>query len=207
MPCATFVTVFLKMYWLPGAGKWYTSRTFPERARQGIQRRAVKTFESVSPGKVVMKFCSTLMVMVLLGWATLSWAAENPRCIEEYQAEVEGIQRDAMRDAVANPPGRDIQAQQQFMIPVERALKAAAERARQCEEESRGKTRGAISAAANQRAQHCIVRAEQEITALRRRYAGRADLSRDEQKALREEENRIGDARQECLRKAATENR
>jgi hypothetical protein len=154
-----------------------------------------------------MKFYSTLMVMVLLGLATPSGAAEDPRCIEEYQAEVERIQRDAMRAAAANPPGRDIRAQQEFMIPVERALRAAAERARQCEEESRGRTPEAVSKGANQRAQHCIVRAEQEITALQRRYAGRADLSREEQRVLRQEEERIGDARLECLRKAGAETR
>lgn len=152
-----------------------------------------------------MNFHTTLSVVLLFGFASLSAAADNPGCIAEYEAEVRRIVSNAGRDAAANPPGPDIKAQQQFMIPIHQALKAAAERARLCEEKSRGEIPKEISAAANLRAKQCINKADQQIAELRQRNAGRTNLSRGEQMALRDEENRIDEERAGCLRQAQEE--
>jgi hypothetical protein len=150
----------------------------------------------------MMKFHTTLSIIILLGFASLSSAADNSDCLAEYNAEVARITRDAERAAATNPPGRDIKAQQQLLIPVYDALKAAAERASQCEDKSRGETSSPISAAANLLAKQCIDKADQQITELRQRNAGLTNLSRGEQMALRNEENRIEEERMDCLRQA-----
>lgn len=149
----------------------------------------------------MMRFCTTLPIIVLLGFAPISFAADNPVCLEEYKSEIARIGLDAERKARANPPGRDLKAQQQFMIPVNAAMQAAVERVRQCEEKARGAA-PAPSATANLRAKQCIDQADRQITELRQRNAGRNNLSRGEQMALRDEENRIDESRSDCLRQA-----
>lgn len=145
-----------------------------------------------------MKFHTTLLIIVLIGFASFSSAADNPRCLAEYKVEEARIMGDAGRAATANPPGRDTEAQQQFMIPVYEALKAAAERAEQCNRESLPPR----SSAANLREKQCADKADQQIAELDRSNTSRTNLSRGEQMALRDEQNRISDARMDCMQKA-----
>jgi hypothetical protein len=149
-------------------------------------------------GEFSMKFHTTLLIIVLTGFASLSSAADNPRCLAEYKAEEARITRDAGRAAAANPPGRDTKAQQQFMIPVYEALKAAAERAEQCNRENLQPR----SAASNLLEKQCADKADQQIAELDRRNADRTNLPRGEQMELRDEQNRISDARMDCMQKA-----
>jgi len=149
-----------------------------------------------------MKGHTSLLSLVLIGFASFAAAADNPSCLSEYNAEVARITRNAEQAAAVNPPGRDITAQQQLMIPVHEALKAAATRAEQCNKESQGEGSSSGSAATNLREKQCVDKANQQIAELDRRNAGRSDLSFEEQKELRDEQNRIIDARMECLRKA-----
>jgi hypothetical protein len=177
------------------AARYLIVRSYYFHIRSLTPQQAARNARAI---RFTMKFHTTLLVIVLLGFASLSSADENPRCIEVYDVEVARIVHDAGRDAAANPPGPDIEVQQQFMMPVEQALKAAADRARLCEEKSRAET----SAAANLREKECIDKADQQITTLLQRNAGRSNLSRSEQRVLRDEENRIGEARADCLREA-----
>lgn len=105
----------------------------------------------------------------------------------------------AERDARANPPGRDLEAQRRLMTPVHAALKAAADKAEQCEKASRSARAGPE---ADRRAKACTDRAQAQATELQQRYAARTDLSRAEQAARRDEENRMVEERMNCLREA-----
>ena len=84
------------------------------------------------------------------------------------------------------------------MMPVHEALKAAAERAEQC---NRG-SRPPISAASNIREKQCVDKANQQIAELSQRNANRTNLSRGEQMAQRDEETRITEERMNCMRKS-----
>lgn len=150
-----------------------------------------------------MKMGTIQAVIVVIACASLSFAAEDPRCITEYKAEEARIVRNAGQAAVANPPGSDPEAQRQFMIPVHDALKAAAERAEKCLEDSRRATYRENSATINFRTQQCIDKADRQISELRQRAAGRAGLSHLEQTALRDEEVRISEERTGCIRRAS----
>lgn len=145
-----------------------------------------------------MKLGKPLLFIVLIGFAWHASAADNPRCLAEYEAEEARIMRDLDRAVAANPPGRDVKAQRQLMLPVHDALKAAAERAEQCNRSSRPP----LSADANIRLMQCADKANQQLEGLRRSYANRTNLSRNEQMALREEENRIAEERMNCMQKA-----
>ena len=147
-----------------------------------------------------MRWSIVFVVIVLSGFASSSFAADNPACIEAYKTEIARIGRDAERAAAANPPGRDVQAQQQFMIPIHEAMKAAADRAEQCEKKSRVAKPAPAAANVAQRERECMETAENKLTALHQRY-GRSP-SAAEQAAMRGEEGRIGDARMACLRLA-----
>jgi hypothetical protein len=118
------------------------------------------------------------------------------RCLAQYTAEEARIVSNAERTANANPPGSDVKAQQKLMASTSEALKAAAERAEQCERDSRKST--GTSPSQNQ----CAERATQQINELNKRYAGRSNLSLGEQTARREEQDRIIDSRMACERKA-----
>jgi hypothetical protein len=83
-----------------------------------------------------------LLALLALLLAPTAHAADNPRCIEAYKAEIARIGRDAEAAAKINPPPQDREGQRQYMIPIEKALNAAAEKARQCEEGSRGAPKG-----------------------------------------------------------------
>jgi hypothetical protein len=145
-----------------------------------------------------MKLFVILPILVLVGFASPSSAADNSRCLAEYKTEEARIMRDAGRNATTNPPGRDTKAQQQLMMPVHEALKAAAERAEQC---NRG-SRPPISAASNIREKQCVDKANQQIAELSQRNANRTNLSRGEQMAQRDEETRITEERMNCMRKS-----
>jgi len=54
----------------------------------------------LSRGEIIIKFLTTLSVIVLIGLVSPSSAADNPRCIEEYDAEIERITRESGRNAV-----------------------------------------------------------------------------------------------------------
>ncbi len=148
-----------------------------------------------------MKWGTILSIIVLIACASLSFAAEDPRCIAEYEAEEARIMREAGKAAVVSSPGRDPKAQQQFMIPIHEALKAAGERAEKCLEESRRAASRENAATINLRTKQCIDNANRQIADLQKRGSARAGLSPGEQTALRNEENRIFEERIECLRK------
>jgi hypothetical protein len=82
--------------------------------------------------------CALLALLL----APAARAADNPRCIEAYKVEIARIGRDAEAAAKANPPPQDREGQRQYMIPIEKALNAAAEKARLCEEAGRGAAKG-----------------------------------------------------------------
>jgi hypothetical protein len=84
------------------------------------------------------------------------------------------------------------------MLPVHDALKAAAERAEQCNRSSRPP----LSPDTNIRLTQCTEKASRQIEGLHRNYANRTNLSRNEQMALRNEENRITEERMNCMQKA-----
>ena len=150
-----------------------------------------------------MNLGTILSVIAVIECASLSFAAEDPRCIAEFKAEEARIVRDAGQAAAANPPGRDPKAQQQFMIPIHDALKAAAERAEKCLEDSRRAFYRENSATIDLRIKQCADKADRQVSELRQRSAGRAGLSFSEQTALRNEENRISEERMECMRRAS----
>jgi|GEM_PF-2549211 len=140
-----------------------------------------------------------LLLAALCGPAA---AADDPRCLAEYRAEEARLQREAARAAAASPPGRDLQAQQRLMQPVHDGLKAAAERAEQCNRRSRP----APSPDAALRQAQCAEQADRQMAALRQRLAGAAgpgvSPSREAQAAQRAEETRIADERMRCLQQA-----
>lgn len=143
-----------------------------------------------------MKYIPALICSLLL--ATTA-RAENPRCLAEFEAESARIQREAMARAPA--PGSDTRTQQQFMAPIHAALEAAAAKARACEEASRPQPGSPAAQAAAARAQQCTDTANREIDQIRQRLP--ADKpSFEQQRAYREAETRILDARMDCLRRA-----
>lgn len=145
-----------------------------------------------------MKPDCILLITILVGFSWHAYAADNPQCLVEYKAEVDRITRDAERAALANPAERDIEAQQQLMLPIQNALKKAAQRAEQCNRNSRPPL---LSIDANIRLTHCADTASQQIDALHRRYANHTTLSRYEQMEIRNQENRIYEEREKCMHK------
>jgi hypothetical protein len=143
-----------------------------------------------------MKHLLTLIGAVLLAAAA---RAENPRCLAEFEAESARIQHEAMARAPA--PGSDARTQQQFMRPIHDALKAAEERARACEEASRPQPGSPAARAAMAREQQCTDSANREIDQIRQRLP-KDNPSFEQQRAYREAETRILDARMDCIRRA-----
>jgi len=135
-------------------------------------------------------------LLALLLVTSLAHASGEAACAAAFKAESDRILRDAERRAAANPPGKDQKAQQQFMIPIHDALKAAGRKADDCERQAR---RNSPAYAASQAAAHAEIRTRQcnehfdrELASLRRRDAGNTA-----------EEKRIADDRAACLRQAA----
>ncbi len=143
-----------------------------------------------------------VIAVVLLGYAALASGADEASCLAQYQAEVTRIGRDAQRVAAENPPGSDREAQRRLMAPVQEALKAAADRARVCQEGIRRATRAPDGSAAELRARECIESGNRQLTELTRSTAGRTHLTREEQAALRDDMSRITEARTYCMRRA-----
>lgn len=143
-----------------------------------------------------MKYALSLLCTLLL--ATTA-RAENPRCAAEFEAESARIQREAMARAPA--PGSDTRTQQQFMQGMHAQLQAAAAKARACEEASQPKPGSPAAQAAMAREQQCSDTANRELDQLRQRLP-QGQASTDQQRAQREAENRILDARMDCLRRA-----
>ena len=148
-----------------------------------------------------MKLATTLLVYALVGFASLSFGADDPRCLAEYTAAEARILRDAGQAAKANPAGNDLKAQQQLMIPVHAALKAVAEKAENCNREARGAAYRDNKAAIDLRTRQCTEKADRQLAELQQRSAGRSGSSRDEQIAVRTEQDRIVNERMDCLRK------
>jgi len=143
-----------------------------------------------------MKYALALLCTLLL--ATTA-QADNPRCRAEFEAESARIQREAMARAPA--PGSDTRTQQQFMAPIHAALEAAAAKARACEEASRPGPGSPAAQAAAAREQQCTDTANREIDQLRQRLPTDKP-GFEQQRAYREAETRILDARMDCLRRA-----
>lgn len=143
-----------------------------------------------------MKYALALICSLLLA-ATAR--AENPRCIAEFEAESARIQREAMARAPA--PGSDQETQRQFMAPIHAALEAAGAKARACEEASRPRPGSPVAQAAMAREQQCTDTANRELDQLKQRLPqGKPGF--EQQRAQREAETRILDARMDCLRRA-----
>lgn len=126
--------------------------------------------------------------------------AENPRCLAEYEAESTRIQREAMARAPA--PGSDQETQRQFMQGVHTQLKAASTRARACEEASRPQPGSPAAQAAMARERQCTDTASRELDQIRQRLPAQGQPSFEQQRAYREAETRILDARADCLLRA-----
>lgn len=137
------------------------------------------------------------LLLALLALVPCANAAENPRCLEDYKTEIARIGREAEMAAKANPPPKDLEGQRQYMIPIERAMRAAAEKADQCERagRDRSKDEGAIKVI---RAQQCADDIDRQLTMLRRRYNG--NMPGQEREALRAQEKKLEDARADCMR-------
>ncbi len=143
-----------------------------------------------------MKYALALICSLLLAPPA---RAENPRCLAEFEAESARIQREAMARAPAH--GSNQETQRQFMAPIYAALEAAAAKARACEDASRPPPGSPAAQAAAARAQQCTDTANREIDQIRQRLP--ADKpSFEQQRAYREAESRILDARMDCLRRA-----
>ena len=140
-----------------------------------------------------------VLFLTLLALAPCIHAAENPRCLEEYKTEVARIGREAEMAAKANPPPKDIEGQRQYMVPIERALRAAAEKADQCERAGRDRSKDAGSINAI-RAQQCADDVDRQLTTLQRRYNG--NMPSQEREALRAQEKKLENARADCMRQA-----
>ncbi|KRI01434.1 hypothetical protein [Curvibacter sp. PAE-UM] len=140
-----------------------------------------------------MKYVLALICSLLL--ATTA-RAENPRCIAEFEAESARIQREAMARAPA--PGSDQETQRQFMAPIHAALEAAGAKARACEEASRPRPGSPAAQAAVARERQCTDTANREIDQIKLP----PKPSFEQQRAYREAETRILDARMDCLRRA-----
>lgn len=126
--------------------------------------------------------------------------AENPRCVAEFQRESDRIQREALARAPA--PGSDVRTQQEYMRPIHEALKAAEERARACEAASRPRPGSPAAQAASAREQQCTDAANRELDQVRQRLPAQGTPTPEQQRAYREAEARVLDARMECLRRA-----
>ena len=137
------------------------------------------------------------LAIALLGFITLPVSAADPACLAAYKAEEARI----TREHSARPPSNDPVALQRWALSLHTALKAAEQRARQCEENSRRSPAGqAAQRDAQARQKICADTAERQLADLRLRFAGRSTLSREEQSAQRETEMRILDARMTCMR-------
>ncbi len=137
-------------------------------------------------------------LLILIGALLLAATAqgENPRCVAEAEAESARIQREAMARAPA--PGSDTRTQQQFMQGVHTQLQAVEAKARACEEASRPQPGSPAAQAAVARERQCTDTANREIDQIKLP----PKPSFEQQRAYREAENRILDARMDCLRRA-----
>lgn len=139
------------------------------------------------------------LIAALIGWAGSCGAADDPKCLAEYQAEEARITREAERAAAANPPARgDLKAQQQIMQPVYAGLEAAARRAEACNRRSRPP----LSQDATARMNECARKADQEMDGVRQKYSAIQRPTFAEQTAKRNEIERISDQRMACMQKA-----
>lgn len=130
---------------------------------------------------------------------TTSASAAESRCAAEFKAESDRISREAERKAAANPPGRDLESQRQFMAPIHAALKAAADRAQECEDRERRAAGPSAPAAVARREMDCNIRAEQEMDYLKRQREMRKNSTATEQSAFRDAETRIAENRRTCM--------
>ncbi len=140
-----------------------------------------------------MKHLLTLCCSLLLA-ATAQ--AKDPRCMAQYDAEAERIQREAMARAPA--PGSDQATQRQFMQGIHTQLKAAADRAEACEAASRPKPGSPEAQAAIARDRQCKDTATRELERIKLPN----NPSFEQQRAYREAETRILDAMMDCTRRA-----
>ena len=77
------------------------------------------------------------LLLALLALAPAAHAADNARCMEVYNAELARITREAEAAARGRPAPRDLEAQRQILIPIERAMREAADKADKCERGNR----------------------------------------------------------------------
>lgn len=143
-----------------------------------------------------MKLHLHLLAIPLLGFIALPVSADDPACLAAYKTEEARI----TREHTARPPGNDPVAQQRWALSLHTALEGAVKRARQCEEDVRRSPAGqAAQRDALARHKVCTDTAERQLADLRLRFAGRSNLSREEQTAQREAEMRIVDTRMTCM--------
>ena len=142
-----------------------------------------------------MKTALALAGGLLLASTPQAQTSES-RCTRDFKAEQTRIEREAMARAPA--PGSDQATQQRFMQGVHAQLQTAAARAEACEAASRPQPGSPAAQAAAARAQQCTDTAQRELD----RVKLPPQPSFEQQRAHREAETRILDARMDCLRRA-----
>jgi hypothetical protein len=142
-----------------------------------------------------MKTALALAGGLLLASTPQAQTSES-RCTRDFMAEQTRIEREAMARAPA--PGSDQATQQRFMQGVHAQLQAAAARAEACEAASRPQPGSPAAQAAAARAQQCTDTAQRELD----RVKLPPQPSFEQQRAHREAETHILDARMDCLRRA-----
>jgi hypothetical protein len=145
------------------------------------------------------RFVAGMSLMLGLWIHVAPVTAAESRCEAAFKAESDRISREAERKAAANPPGRNLESQRQFMEPIHAALKAAADRAQECEERERRAAGPSAPAAVARREMDCNIRAEQETEYLRRQREMRKNPTATEQSAFRDAETRIAENRRACM--------
>jgi hypothetical protein len=145
--------------------------------------------------QMLMKTALALAVALLLTSTPQAQTGES-RCTRDFKAEQTRIEREAMARAPA--PGSDQATQQRFMQGVHAQLQAAAARAEACEAASRPQPGSPAAQAAAAKAQQCTDTAQRELD----RVKLPPQPSFEQQRAHREAETRILDARMDCLRRA-----
>ncbi|MCZ8252197.1 MAG: hypothetical protein O9318_06985 [Hylemonella sp.] len=142
-----------------------------------------------------MKTALALASALLLAAAAQAQTGES-RCTQDFKAEQARIEREAMARAPA--PGSDQATQQRFMQGVHAQLQAAAARAEACEAATRPQPGSAAAQAIAAKQQQCTDMAKRELDQIKLP----PQPSFEQQRAYREAETRILDARMDCLRRA-----
>ena len=140
------------------------------------------------------------LLLALLALAPAAHAADNARCMEVYNAELARITREAEAAARGRPAPRDLEAQRQILIPIERAMREAADKADKCERGNRDHSKDEATTM-NIRARQCAEDVDRQLAMLRGRYKG--NMPAQERETLRAQEAKLEAARADCIKLAS----